>query len=759
MRRAAAALGVLFAAASALGNTYTVTNTNDSGPGSLRQAILDANANPGADTITFGVSGAGCDGSGVCTIAPLSALPQVASPVTIDAYTQTGAAANTSSTGAINAVLKIVVSGVNDPNDHLDTGLWFVSGSEGSTVKGLVVNGFDSGITIWVSNGVVRGCFLGTDVSGMTAVGDNRNGFAGGGGSATGITVGGPQAADRNLIAGNWGQDVGLDGVGATVEGNLIGTDATGAATLPVANPARQGTYTPIEVTSPAGSTYIRGNVVGASIGAAILVGNGDPSSFATILQGNFVGTDSTGTVDLGNNTVAGVEVYTTDVTVGGTGPGEGNVIAFNSRGIEVDTEAVRCTIRGNSIYSNGRRAPYLDAGIQFFNPNVPPDYFTPFPNDPEDADSGPNEGQNFPIITSAVSSAPNATTITGTLNSAPNTLFTLDFYSNPTCVTFPRAYYEGKTYLGSDQVMTDGNGNAPINVILPVAIDPGERVTATATDPDGNTSEFSQRMVIHTTPGGGDPAGFEGAKLIGFNFLPGATVTVGGVAAPSVVVDDYNDITFTTPSLPPGTINDITVTNTDGSAGTIPNGWIADFVDVPLYGNGFWPWVTTLVRNQIAAGVGNSLYGVDAPAKRKQMAVFLLKSKYGICYTPPPCVTQTFPDVPCSSNFAPWIYELVAEGVAAGHTDGTYGPDEPVNRQQMAVFLLKTHDGGSYVPPDCTSPTFSDVPCSSGFAPWIYELVRRNITVGCGGGRYCPTADNTRGQMAVFLTNTFNLY
>jgi hypothetical protein len=163
-------------------------------------------------------------------------------------------------------------------------------------------------------------------------------------------------------------------------------------------------------------------------------------------------------------------------------------------------------------------------------------------------------------------------------------------------------------------------------------------------------------------------------------------------------------------------------------------------------------------VRNQVTAGVGNALYGVDDPTKRKQMAVFLLKSKYGICYTPPPCVTEAFPDVPCSSPFAPWINELVAEGITAGCGSGNYCPDDPVNRQQMAVFLLKTYDGGSYLPRDCTNQTFGDVPCTSPFARWIYELVRRGITSGCGSGNYCPTSPNTRGQMAVFLINTFAL-
>ena len=170
MRRFLLGLLLPLAASSLAAATFTVTNTNDSGAGSLRQAILDANANAGADTIAFDIPGAGCSG-GVCTIAPLTALPLITSPATIDGYTQTGATPNTNASGAINAALKIVLSGVNDPNADDDDGLALFTGSAGSTVRGLVVNGFDSGITIWVSNGVVRGCFLGTDVSGMTAVG------------------------------------------------------------------------------------------------------------------------------------------------------------------------------------------------------------------------------------------------------------------------------------------------------------------------------------------------------------------------------------------------------------------------------------------------------------------------------------------------------------------------------------------------------------------------------------------------------------
>ena len=76
-----------------------------------------------------------------------------------------------------------------------------------------------------------------------------------------------------------------------------------------------------------------------------------------------------------------------------------------------------------------------------------------------------------------------------------------------------------------------------------------------------------------------------------------------------------------------------------------------------------------------------------------------------------------------------------------------------------MAAFLLKSSLGASYAPSNCTGEVFSDVPCAGGiFDPWIEDLARRSITGGCGGGAYCPATANTRGQMAVFLTKTFQL-
>ena len=180
------------------------------------------------------------------------------------------------------------------------------------------------------------------------------------------------------------------------------------------------------------------------------------------------------------------------------------------------------------------------------------------------------------------------------------------------------------------------------------------------------------------------------------------------------------------------------------------------DFLDV-LPSDPFHDAVVTAARNGIAVGCGGGQFCRDDPVRRDQMAVFLLKAKHGPSYLPPPTCAQ-FVDVPCSSTFSPWIEALVTEGITAGCGAETFCPLQPVTRQQMAVFLLKTRHGSSYVPPAC-SDVFSDVDCPSPFADWIEQLAAENVTGGCGGGSYCPTGANTRGQMAVFIVKAFNLF
>jgi len=293
------------------------------------------------------------------------------------------------------------------------------------------------------------------------------------------------------------------------------------------------------------------------------------------------------------------------------------------------------------------------------------------------------------------------------------------------------------------------------VNQLLSYTIEAGQPVTMTATDPSGNTSELSPRIVFSINPVSGPPEGGTLIAVRGTDFAAGATVTIGGLPATDIVIQSSTQIEARTPAMAAGSLGDVTVTNLDGTTGTLSKGWVADFLDVPL-NNQFHTFVTTLVSNGITAGVGGGNYGVGFSTLRQQMAVFLLKAKFGICYVPPPC-TGVFTDVPCPSTFAPWIEALAAQGITGGCGGSNFCPTSPVRRDQMAVFLLKTEHGSTYVPPECTG-VFGDVACPSTFANWIERLAAENVTGGCGGGNYCPLNPNTRGQMAVFITKTFTL-
>ena len=854
------------AAASASAATFTVTNTNDSGAGSLRQAILDANAAAGADTIVFAIPG-----SGVHTIAPTSGLPTVSGPTTLDATTQPGYAGmplieidNTNASGTFSALL--------------------INGGD-SVVKGFCINRA-AGPAIWLANGnnnTVTANFLGTDPTGTVA---HANGSGVTVQSSTGNTIGGTTAADRNLISGN-GAGLLIYAGPNTVIGNYIGTDVTGALGLPNGNGVTMSSSDGAVIGGTAGTTpggpctgacnlisantgigiditqatnaVVHGNFVGVDVSGAVALGNSNAgvalfagggshvggsaagegnvisgnfigiafnTSDGNTIQGNFVGTNAAGTGAIpneyggiilsnfpSNNTIGG----TTGVTAGGPCTGACNLVSGNGtlglpgigigigyggsanggsgnvvQGNRIGTQADGVTPLGNSndgivigqgesqnaiggtdpnagnvvAYNVGIGIHVLDAVENAIRSNITydnaglgidlePSGVTA--NDPGDGDTGSNQKQNFPILTSITILAPQGTgtRIQGILHSAPSTTYDLDFFSNDVCIPFPHDFLEARKFLGAGQVTTNGSGTGAIDVTVPIAIQPGEHVTATATDPDGNTSELSQRIVFSINPTSGDPAGGAVLAISGTDFAANAAVTIGGQPATGVVVDNSTTIHANAPALAAGSLSDVTVTNTDGSAGTLEKGYVADFLDVPP-AQQFHFYVTTLVSNSITVGIGNGLYGVGEPTLRQQMAVFLLKAKYGLCYTPPPCVGQ-FGDVPCPSNFANWIEALAGEGITGGCGGGNYCPQNPVRRDQMAVFLLKAEHGSTYTPPGCAG-TFPDVPCPSQFADWIEQLAAEQITGGCGGGNYCPGDNNTRGQMAVFITKTFHL-
>jgi hypothetical protein len=178
-------------------------------------------------------------------------------------------------------------------------------------------------------------------------------------------------------------------------------------------------------------------------------------------------------------------------------------------------------------------------------------------------------------------------------------------------------------------------------------------------------------------------------------------------------------------------------------------------FPDVPTTNN-FYAFIETLFHNEITGGCGGGNYCPTSSVTRAQMAVFLLKTEHGAGYLPPACA-GVFGDVPCPSQFADWIEQLATEGITGGCGGGNYCPGNAVTRAQMAVFLLKTEHGSTYVPPTCTG-VFGDVACPSLFADWIEQLAIEQITGGCQASPplYCPDNPNTRAQMAVFLTKTF---
>ncbi|HTR02387.1 MAG TPA: S-layer homology domain-containing protein [Thermoanaerobaculia bacterium] len=181
-------------------------------------------------------------------------------------------------------------------------------------------------------------------------------------------------------------------------------------------------------------------------------------------------------------------------------------------------------------------------------------------------------------------------------------------------------------------------------------------------------------------------------------------------------------------------------------------------FPDMPQ--NAFYPFVENLFHNGVTGGCAGGGFCPGNDVTRAQMAVFLLKSRWGSGFVPPAATGTVFLDVPASNPFARWIEELAREGVTGGCGSGNYCPDESVTRQQMAVFLLKMKNGSTYTPPTGTG-IFGDVTCPSVFCDFIEELYHEGITGGCQTDPtllYCPTLPNLRQQMAVFLVKTFNL-
>lgn len=151
-------------------------------------------------------------------------------------------------------------------------------------------------------------------------------------------------------------------------------------------------------------------------------------------------------------------------------------------------------------------------------------------------------------------------------------------------------------------------------------------------------------------------------------------------------------------------------------------------------------------------------LYCPDATITRAQMAIFILRGIHGSAYAPPAATGTVFSDVPLGSFADAWIEQLASEGITTGCGNGNYCPDATITRAEMAIFLLRGKYGSEYTPPAATGTIFSDVPLGSFADAWIEQLALEEIATGCDENNYCPSAPVTRAEMAALMVKTFKL-
>lgn len=458
-------------------STFTVTSASD--------PVLSPGQPPVAGTLRAAIQDANqsgapsviafdIPGSGPQVIHLTSELPPLNFATTVDGYTQPGSVPNTSATGD-NASPMIVLDGSSITQIQHSLGLQLKANH--SAVQGLVIQNFGGiGVVLSGNNDVVSGDFIGTDPTGKVA---QPNGL-GIGVIGAGDVIGGTSLSARDIISGN--------GVGI------------GIASLAVGGPAL--------LAPEAGS----------------------------VVQNDLIGVDATGSGALGNSLI-GVALAGSGNVVGGTGPGQANVIADNgtagstlnmgagvvvtalsaSSQSPVSVQSTGNLISGNSIYGNH------DLGIGLLNiptstlipllatsstsniPSVVVNFLSQVhlgvqPNTLPAATTGPNNLQNYPTIGSAIDSG-GTTTIRGTLDSRPDAAYQIQFFSN--LHASASGYGEGRTYLGSTTVTTDASGAATI-AFTTSAVAPGQVISATAIDGSNNTSEFSNAVAVtipSTTP------------------------------------------------------------------------------------------------------------------------------------------------------------------------------------------------------------------------------------------------------------------
>lgn len=467
-----------------------------------------------------------------------------------------------------------IIGGTSVGQGNLISGNGILNGGPGIFLNGN--NGGNpnvcSGAPTPVSGTIIQGNLIGTDRTGSYAVANNTGVYIRC--SASGNVVGGTIAGARNVISGNaidpnnnlFGQGVllGLGTTDNTIQGNYIGTDATGMAAVPNESfgislgfgaPNSGSSHNLIGGPSP-----VAGNVISGNARSGVFI---QQHSDGNIIQQNLIGVKANGIGALGNSgNGVGISSFSSGNLVGGTtdgqigSPSAGNTIANNVNGVSVFSSASDTgpstgnTIIQNSIFSNQR------LGIDLNGDSIPPGVT---PNDPCDSDNGSNNLQNFPVLTSLATSAGMAT-ISGKLDSTPGNQFYLEFFSN--AAEDPSGNGEGQTFIGST-ILTTGGGctaNFTVNLAIP---NNEQSITATASSfSTHDTSEFSAWFATSSTSVSSDIDPSTYGQLVTFTatvsstagtpsgsviFMDGATVLGNGT------LDGSGHAAFATSSLAAG--------------------------------------------------------------------------------------------------------------------------------------------------------------------------------------------------------------
>jgi len=476
-------------------NTVNMNDDKDDGACnsshcSLREAIHASNNLPGPGIIEFNIPDPFAKTIKIDSYYG-NYLPFIIEELIIDGYSQPGANVNTLAMGN-NAKLLIELSGLSRPANHYFGAIPLYANN--STIKGLVINGFDFGRGIVAAGygNVIQGNFIGTNVTGEFSVANGDGIIIVQDETPTGARatlIGGAEPDERNLISGNLRTGVQVihdsrQPAEVLIQGNYIGTNVHGTTALSnglgiLIKDSVEDSLTTVVI---GGSTPEKANVISGNetnpeikrsyfyrIGAGSGIKSESTFSTPTFIQGNIIGLDASGVTPISND----VGIVCKKCVIGGSA-NTGNIIAGNSNsGIVV--EGSNTAILSNSVYDNG------GLGIDLENNGVTL-------NDIGDLDTVDTTRQNFPELSLVL--VHGIKKIQGTLNSTPDADFVIQYFASN--ALDPSGYGEGQQFLGEQTTTTDASGNAAFISNIDLSGLDGMHITATATDSLDNTSEFS---------------------------------------------------------------------------------------------------------------------------------------------------------------------------------------------------------------------------------------------------------------------------